>query len=340
MSARTMGRFALSRRQLLAASSALAFSMGTRDGLAQESSPEAGGEWTFVDDAGVTITLPQRPQRVVAYVPLAASFWDFGVQPIGYYGNPLRADGTPETIAGDLDFAPLASLGVEYGNFDLEALVALNPDLIVNDMWDDPPTFWGLEPEIVAQINEIAPIANILFIDQPITETIARVEELAVALGADLDSTEVAAERAAFEQAVADLKAAIAAKPGLTAAFVSGVPEGSFWVGNPMKLADVRFVKELGLDIVQPEDQSVYSEELSWEQAGKYPADLFIIDSLHGSGTGEELVAKVPTFAALPAAKAGAFASWPSEYVPSYAGMTPVLISLTEAIRNADPDIV
>jgi iron complex transport system substrate-binding protein len=219
-------------------------------------------------------------------------------------------------------------------------LVELEPDLIVNDMWDYPPTFWGLEPDTVEQVEPIAPIVNLLFIDRPITETIARVEELAVALGADLEAEQVAADKAAFDAAAAALQAAIAAKPGLAVAFVSGVPGDSFWVGNPMKLADLRFFQELGMDIVQPEDQAAYSEELSWEQAGKYPADLFIIDSLHGSGTGKELVAQAPSFAALPAAKAGAFSSWPSEYVPSYAGMTPVLESLAEAVRNADPDIV
>lgn len=307
---------------------------------AQDATPAASGEWTFVDDAGVTITLPGRPERVVAYLPLAASLGDVGIHPVAYFGIALRSDGTRETIAGDLDLDALASLGEEYGSFDLERLVELRPDLIVNDMWEYPPSFWGLDPDTVKQVEAIAPIANILFIDRPITETIARVEELSVALGADLDAPEVVAEHAAFDAAVADLQAAIAEKPGLTVAFVSGTPEEAFWVGNPMKLADLRFFQELGLDIVQPENQVDFSEELSWEQAGKYPADLFIIDDRQWSATGEELVAQVATFAALPAAKAGAFASWPSEYVPSYAGMTPVLESLAAAIRSADPHIV
>ncbi len=331
----------LSRRGALAAAALGAAFLAAPARARQSATPATGGgAWTYTDDAGTTISLSQRPERVVAYLPLAAALWDFGLQPVGYYGVALRPDGTRETIAGDLDLDSLVSLGPEYGGFDLERLVELHPQLIINDMWEHPADFWGLEPETVAQIEAIAPITNILFVERPITETLAKVEQLAAALGADLDAAQVDADRAAFDDAVTELKEAISAKPGLTVAFVSGRPEESFWVGNPMKLADLYFYKDLGLDIVQPDDKEHFSEELSWEQAGKYPADLLIIDDRQWSATGEELVAQVPTFAILPAAKAGAFASWPSEYVPSYRGMTPVLKSLAETIRDADPDIV
>jgi iron complex transport system substrate-binding protein len=130
------------------------------------------------------------------------------------------------------------------------------------------------------------------------------------------------------------------AKPGLEVAFVSGRPEESLYVSNPLKLSEPRFFPALGLVIVQPDHREDFSEELSWEEVGRHPADLFFVDDRQWSATGEEMVAGAPTFAALPAARAGAFAPWPSEYVPSYAGMTPVLSSLTAAIEKADPDIV
>jgi iron-desferrioxamine transport system substrate-binding protein len=95
-----------------------------------------------------------------------------------------------------------------------------------------------------------------------------------------------------------------------------------------------------GPRLTAPEGDHFFSEELSWEQAGKYPADLFIIDDRQWSATGEELVAQEPSFAALPAAKAGAFASWPSEYGPGYAGFTPVLKDFATASRAANRDIV
>jgi iron complex transport system substrate-binding protein len=123
-------------------------------------------------------------------------------------------------------------------------------------------------------------------------------------------------------------------------AFISGTAEGSYWVGNPSIFADLLYFKELGLDIVQPDITGEYFEELSWEQASKYAADLLLVDARQWSATGEQLKEQVPTFAALPAAKADAFGSWKTEYVPSYAGFTPILEELAETIRAADPDVV
>ncbi len=63
-------------------------------------SGSSDGEWNFTDDSGKTITLPQRPERVVSYVPIAASLWDFGVHPVGVFGTTVRPDGTPEITSG------------------------------------------------------------------------------------------------------------------------------------------------------------------------------------------------------------------------------------------------
>jgi len=305
---------------------------------AQGATPEAG--WSSTDDAGITISLPEAPQRVVAYLDLAAALDDFGAKPVGYFGQPLRPDGSRETIAGDMELEGMVSAGPDYGAFDIEALVAEDIDLIVTDMWETPPTFWGLEEGAVEQINAVAPILNLWFVGQPVTDTIERVRELAVALGAAPDDPQVVADREAFLAAEADLKDAIAAKPGLKVAFASGTPDEAFYIGNPNVNADLMYYASLGLDIVAPQDQESFFEELSWEEAGRYPVDLLVMDDRQWSSTPAELIAQVPTFAALPAAKAGAYGPWASEWVPSYPGMTPVLERLAELIRNADPDIV
>ena len=328
----------LSRRRFIGALGALSMVGLPVRVAAQDATPAAG--WTFTDDAGVTISLPDAPQRVIAYVNLAAALDDFGAKPAGYFGQPLRPDGTRETIAGDMDLEGMLSVGPDYGAFDIEQLAEENIDLIVTDMWETPPTFWGLEPDAVEQINTAAPILNLWFIGQPVTKTIERVGELAVALGADPENPQVTADREAFLAAEADLKAAIAGKPGLKVAFASGTPDEAFYIGNPNVNADLKYYASLGLDIVAPEDQSSFFEELSWEEAGRYPVDLLIMDDRQWSSTPEELKEKVPTFAALPAVKAGAYGPWASEWVPSYPGMTPVLERLAELIRNADPDIV
>jgi iron complex transport system substrate-binding protein len=305
---------------------------------AQDATPAAG--WSFTDDAGVSVSLPETPQRVVAYLNLAAALDDFGAKPVGYFGQPLRPDGTRETIAGDMELEGMVSVAPDYGAFDIEALLAEDIDLIVNDMWESPPTFWGLEEGAVEQINAVAPIVNLWFVGQPVTDTIQRVGELAAALGADPDDPQVTADREAFLAAEAELKDAIAANPGLKVAFASGTPDEAFYIGNPNVNADLMYYASLGLDIVAPEDQESFFEELSWEEAGRYPVDLLVMDDRQWSSTPEELIAKVPTFAALPAVKAGAYGPWASEWVPSYPGMTPVLEGLAELIRNADPDIV
>jgi iron complex transport system substrate-binding protein len=328
----------VTRRQVLGGLAVFSLAGVPARAAAQDATPEAG--WTFTDDAGVTISLPEAPQRVVAYVNLAAALDDFGAKPYGYFGQPLRPDGTRESIAGDLDLEGMASVGPDYGAFDIEKLVAEDIDLIVNDMWETPPTFWGLEEGAVEQINTVAPIVNLWFVGQPVTDTIERVGELAVALGADPDDPQVVADREAFLAAEAELKEAIAANPGLKVAFASGTPDDAFYIGNPNMNADLMYYASLGLDIVAPEAQDSFFEELSWEEVGKYPVDLLIMDDRQWSSTPEELAAQVPTFAALPAVKAGAYGPWASEWVPSYPGMTPVLKNLAELIRNADPDIV
>ena len=344
MSSRTLSLCAhASRRSFVAVVSVLALATVTPARARQETAtPKLGdgdGEWTFTDDAGVHIALPDRPERVVAYLPLAASLWDFGIRPVGVYGTTRRPDGSPEVYAGSVDLDAVEAIGETYGEMDLEKLVALRPELIVNDMWDMPPDVWGLQPETVEQVRHIAPIASIRFVEQPISATLARVEELAVALGADLDASNVAAAKERYERAEADLKAAIAEKPGLTAIFVSGTPDGSYWVANPMEFSDLITFKQLGLDIVQPDAGEEWWEELSWEQAARYPADLILVDARSGSLTGEELAAQIPSFAALPAAKAGQFGAWQTEYVPSYAGVAAVLEDLAETIRGAKTDV-
>ena len=254
----------------------------------------------------------------------------------------MREEGSREVSAGDIDLNTVVSIGDTYGELDLEKLIALDPDLFLNDMWANPPDIWGFDEAGVAQLQSITPIAQISYIEQPVTGVLASLETLAGLLGADLTNPEVVADKAAFAQASADLQAAIAEKPGLKVLVLSGTPETGLYISSPRQSADLIYCQELGLDMIEPESTTEFNywEALSWEQAGKYPVDLFLIDARQGSATGEQLVESVPTFASLPAAKAGQFGGWDIEYVPSYKGVTPILQRLTEVIRNADPAIV
>lgn len=335
-----------SRRVMLAASVGVALTVtGARPVLGQDATPGAtptSSEWRFVDGAGESIVLPSMPERIVAYVSLAASLWDYGLRPVGNFGAPVNPDGSRAVFTGDLDLDTVVNVGETYGELDLEKLISLEPDLFLNDMWGQPPDIFGLDEAGQAQLKAVTPVAQIRFIEQPVTETIASIETLAGLLGADMEDPENVAEKAAFEQASADLEAAIAEKPGLKVLVMSGTPEDMMYVSSPRQSADLIYLQELGLEMVEPDSTTEFNywEALSWEQAGTYPADLFLIDSRQGRATGEELAARIPTFASLPAVKAGQFGGWDIEYVPSYKGFTPVVQRLTEVIKSADPDIV
>lgn len=297
------------------------------------------GEWTFVDDRGVTITRPSTPQRVVAYVPIAASLLDFGFDVVGVYGTTTRPDGTPEITAGSLDLDQVASLGEEYGTMDLEALVALQPELILFDMYGPEVDVWGLPADAVAQLEAIAPILGISFVDRPVTETIAKIEELAGALGADLTAPLVTDAQADFTAAATAVSDACAANPGLSTLFTAAWTD-ALYIANPPAWSDLIYFQELGVQAVTPDlPVTELWETLSWEQADKYPADLILNDARSAALTPEDLV-DYPTWNAQPAVQAGQVGKWFTEFVPSYLGFTTVLEDLATSISSSKSDIV
>lgn len=312
----------------------------------EESSPTSGsdsaeGEWSFTDDLGVTVTLPQRPTRIVTYVPIGAALWDFGVRPVGLYGTTLRPDGSREITTGDIDLEAVPSIGEVYGEIDMEQLVALQPDLIIVDLWTETLDLWGLDAGATAQVQEIAPAIAIRFIDLPVDDLITRLGELAESLGADLEAPEVVEARTDFERASTELEAAIAEKPDMTALFIAGWDE-ALYVASPASWADLIYFNQLGLEIVMPDalDEGFpVWQTLSWEQAGKYPADIALQDARAGAPTVEDLN-EIPTWAAHPAAQADQVFAWRTEYVASYQGVTVVLDDMTEVISSARDDVV
>src|SRR5688572_14993334 len=78
-----------SRRQVFAAAAALALLSARPVAARQDATPESG-EWTYTDDVEVTITRPTRPERIVAYLPIASALWDYGLRPVGVYGTTRR----------------------------------------------------------------------------------------------------------------------------------------------------------------------------------------------------------------------------------------------------------
>ncbi len=75
----------------------------------------------------MTLSLPKRPERIVAYVGTAAVLWDFGVRPVGLFGPQRQPDGTPEPAAGNIDLDAVESAGEGWDGANLEVLAALSP---------------------------------------------------------------------------------------------------------------------------------------------------------------------------------------------------------------------
>lgn len=103
---------------------ALLTALSPHSDAAQSATPAAERLWTFTDDHGTTISLPERPERIVAYVGSAATLWDYGIRPVGVFGSLLREDGSKNPLAGNVDPDAVAWLGEGGSELDLEALVA------------------------------------------------------------------------------------------------------------------------------------------------------------------------------------------------------------------------
>ena len=335
----------LTRRTLVGGVAALAASVPATGLLAaQGGTPGAdgtpSGEWSFTDDRGITITLPQRPTRIVAQVSVGAALWDYGIRPIGVYGPQRLPDGTPLPQAGNLDLDVVESVGEVMHEIDLEKLVSLKPDLIVTSLWGD--IVFGDADDVLKMVASTAPTLGIQIRNVPISQPIARFEEVAEALGADLGAPDVVAAKETYTRTVDDLKAAITAKPGLKVMFTSASPE-LLYVANPKTFGDLLFFQELGLDIVQPEvEPTAVWEELSWEQANKYPVDLIMNDARPGvEWTLPEELAQIPIWNSLPAVQAKQVGPWYLAFlIPSHASYAPVLQEMVGVIEAADPNVV
>ncbi len=331
---------ALSRRRFIANGLALGALVlipgcggGDGDQPASSVAPSPSpSQWTFTDDRDVAVSLPAQPKRIVAQITGAATLWDYGLRPIGVFGPMHMEDGSKAPQAGDVDIQSVESIGEAWGEFDLEKLAALRPDLVVTQSFGGEDTLWNIPPEAVPALKTIAPAVSILVRGVSITQPLQRFEQLAKALGANLESPENTAAKSNFNQAVDDLKAAIAEKPGLKVLFISGAPD-NIYIANPKAATDLIFYRELGMGLVMPETEEFW-ETLSWEQANKYPVDLILYDNRAGSSTLEQM-SMIETWKNLPAVQAGQLAPWNTEPTYSYKSYANDVRGLAEVIRKS-----
>jgi len=338
----------LTRRGVLAAGGATALgallaACGTSSpakGSAQDAASGAAGSgpWTFTDDRPKKLSAPHTPTRIVAFTGAAAALVDLGLDQkriAGVFGETKDADGKADPQAGDLDVDKVTILGNAYGEFDVEKYAALQPDLLVTHMYD-PGAFWYVPDESKSDILKINPnVAGITVARVPLTRPIEHYARLAASLGADTNAEKVTAAKARFEAAAEAVRQAAKANPGIRVLACSASAD-LFYVSNPHVSADLMYFAELGVDVVVPDkpDADGYYESLSWENAGKYPADLLLLDDRSTALQPKDLTGK-PTWAQLPAVKAGQVSPWDTVPRFSYAGAAPLLERLAKAISSA-----
>jgi iron complex transport system substrate-binding protein len=128
-----------------------------------------------------------------------------------------------------------------------------------------------------------------------------------------------------------------ATKKGLKVLFVSGGPDGLYF-GNPAAFSDLTLLKNLGLGLLTPkvDPKEPHWEPVSWELADRYPADVILYDSRSTQVFTKDL-AKYPTFARLPAVKAGQLLAWNPETPTSWAAFGVALRKLATDLGPVRP---
>jgi iron complex transport system substrate-binding protein len=307
------------------------------------SSDDAGsgstGPWKFVDGSGKTVELDSRPTRIIAHAGEAAALMAYGIRPVGIYAD--ESVKTEPNLQG-LDLSGIEILGEEWGVIDVEKASTLNADLIVADWWPAEKAHSGLEEGVEEESKKLAELAPVVGIAQgkSILELAQGYEKLAASLGADVDDPKYAKDKDAFEQSLARFKAAVAAKPGLTALAVNPADD-LLYVANPEYAPELLDFQKWGLGVINPDSPDPgfpYWENLSWENADKYQPDILLIDRRQYDSLLEK-AAKHPTWQSIRAAQKGAFVQWPAFWLHTYGDYAEALDVLTADIEKADANV-
>ncbi len=324
----------LTRRTLLAAlaASPVLAACGSPSTGGSGSSSTAAGATSFIytDARGKVVDVTPVPTNVVAQSSAAAALWDAGIKVKGAYGElKTGADGKLDYQAGHLDLSQVAVIGATYGEFSVEKLATVAPQLLIDLSFDDK-TLWYVDAKVEAQVTALCPTLGVHTLGLDLLGLISSFTDLAVKLGADPQISASAA--AGFNQASGTLAEAIKAAGGATVAPLS-FDQDNAYVGLPSQSPDLAHLAKLGAKFVpatsKPED---YFATISYENLPDYSGDIILVDARNTfTGYRDSAVWK-----SLPAVKAGRVFEWKPAAPYSYLSNVPVLEGYTKAFASVD----
>ncbi|SDT19404.1 ABC transporter substrate-binding protein [Actinoplanes derwentensis] len=292
------------------------------------------GPFEYTDALGKAIKLDKAPSVVVAQSSVAAALLDAGFQVKGAYGE-LKPDaaGKLSYQAGSLDLNKITVVGSTYGEFDTEKYALMNPELLV-DYTFDAKTLWYVPAAQSEKILGLAPAAAVPGNYETTDEAIETFVDLAGKLGADTARTDLTTAKADYTTALTAIGEAAKAS-GLKVAIMSPGTD-SLYVADPAYLPEGNTLKKAGLDVVSPENpkKEVFAQ-LSWEQATQFTdADVILVDA-RTYDAGKADLAKVATWANLPAVKAGQVYNWYAAAPYSYQSYAKIYAELAAQLKAA-----
>lgn len=226
---------------------------------------------TITDDTGTEVEIPVDPRRIVSLhdSALTVSLLELGESPVGSHGR-LADDGTPfirsaEILTGiDFDNSDIAFVGASP--VDLEAVAALEPDLILTTQWQEAP---------VDQLRRIAPTVLLDYTRRGDWGTYETVAEI---VG---ESDQIAAMEARYAAAIDQIRERIDTE-AITVSTIHAGEDGLF-AYNPYGnigrvLHDAGFAQPQAILDVPLDDWS----EMSAETLPAFDGD-FIVTTFNGS---------------------------------------------------------
>lgn len=293
----------------------------------------SSGPWSYTDDFGQTVTLDKTPVRIAAYGDAAAALWHFGITPVAIFTWMKPAD---DSMFDGLDLSETEIVGETYGEISIEKLAAAKPDIIVATSYKDDSLdeIYGFKDKTqLAKIKEIAPVISVEQVGS-MKDVIETNEKLVKSLGVDTgDGSQVAKDRAAFEEASDELTTA--AERGLTVVPFYADADGLYLAKAPDDPA-LKYYQDIGVNFTKIGGKDYYWEILSWENADNYEADVYL-NATRESYSIEQL-GEQPTFARLTAYQDGQIHDWESLSM-DYPSQTKYMVELAGWLAS-DKDIV